>query len=90
MIYTDDFIRLFAETNGITIKNSAIICKNVFQLMGKVIYEQNDDLAIRNVGIFKHKHFAEKKVRHPMTKEIITMPAHEVIKFKQITTKEEE
>lgn len=38
---------------------------------------------IDNLGLFKIKHFPERKLKHARTGEIITIPARNVLKFAQ-------
>lgn len=41
----------------------------------------SEDVTLQNFGTFKHITKADKKCRHPVTREVITVPAHECIKF---------
>ena len=83
MKYMTDFIRDYAEKHKITIKNATLICESVFQLLGETLYGKEEDLSLHGIGIFKHQTLAEKRVRHPGTGEMLTMPARTIIKFKE-------
>lgn len=78
-----EFSRLFAEVHGITYKDSAMICKDVFQLLGELLYEQGEDVVLNNFGSFRHKKTAEKRAKHPITGEMVTISPRDIIKFKK-------
>ena len=77
-----EFSRLFAERYGLKYKDSAFICKGVFQLLGELLYEEGEDVILNNFGSFKHKRMAEKRAKHPGTGEMVTIQARDIIKFK--------
>ena len=81
MLNAKEFSRRYAETYGVSYKHAITICNSVFALLGEVLYDDKEDVSIYGFGSFKRKEAAEKKVRHPATGEIITMPAREFIKF---------
>lgn len=78
-----EFSRLYAKTYGVTNEYAATICDSVFKLLGNVLYEKGEDVAIYGFGSFKHKKMAEKRARHPSSGEMITIPERDVVKFKQ-------
>ena len=41
-----------------------------------------DKLILKGFGTFQRKAVAEKKARNPQTQEVVTVPAHSVLKFK--------
>lgn len=77
-----EFSRLFAEKYGLRYKDSTYVCKGVFQLLGELLYEQGEDVVLNNFGSFRHKKTAEKKAKHPITGEMVTIPPRDIIKFK--------
>lgn len=78
-----EFSRLYAKTYGVTNEYAATICDSVFKLLGSSLYEKGEDITIYGFGSFKHKKMAEKRARHPVSGEMITIPERDVIKFKQ-------
>lgn len=83
MIYAKDFSRIYAKKFGVTYEYSQAICNSVFGLLGKLLYEEGQDVCIHRFGSFKHKETAPKRARHPGTGEMITIPAKTIIKFKE-------
>lgn len=77
-----EFSRLFAKRYGVKYKDSAFICKGVFQLLCDLLYEQGEDVILNNLCSFKHKRTAEKRSKHPGTGEMVTIPSRDIIKFK--------
>lgn len=81
MINRKQFGRIFAKRYGITYQDAEEICKNTFELLGELLYNQKEDIVINGFGSFKHKTAKAKNVRHPATGKIITTPEHDFIKF---------
>ncbi len=81
MINRKQFGRRFAETYGITYQDAEQICRNAFELLGKLLYEEKQDVVIHGFGAFKHKKAKQKNVRHPGTGEMITTPERDFVKF---------
>lgn len=81
MINRKQFGRKFAEKYGITYQDSEQICRNIFELLGELLYEEKEDVVISGFGAFKRKTAKPKKIRHPSTGEMITMPEREFVKF---------
>lgn len=81
MINRKQFGRILAERYGITYRDSDRLCRNVFELLGNLLYKEKEDVIITGFGSFRHKTAKEKKVRHPGTGEIIITPEREFIKF---------
>jgi len=81
-----EFIRAYAEHYDITVKDATSICESVFAFLKKTLYEDKIDISIHKFGTFKHKKTAEKKVKHPGTGEITTIPERTIIKFTQSVT----
>lgn len=75
------FSRKLAENYNITYQSSDEMCRILFEYLGKVLYEDNEDVSIIGFGAFKHKQAKAKNVRHPTTGRIITQPAHGYVKF---------
>ena len=86
MINAKDFARAYAERYGIPYKYSTHECEKFWELLAKLLYEDKQNITIYGVGSFRQKTKAEKKVRHPATKEIITIPESCVIKFVQTSS----
>ncbi len=81
MVKTSDFCREFAKTYGVSIKYGESVVKSVFEFLGKKVFEDKEDVLIMGFGSFRHKKMSEKKVRHPGTGEIMTMPERDVVRF---------
>lgn len=81
MLNAKEFSRKYAETYGISYKHATTICQTVFELLGETIYDNKEDVVIYGFGSFRHKKTAPKRVKHPTTGEMITMPARDMIKF---------
>lgn len=81
MINRKQFSRKFAERYGVTYQDADRICRNTFDLLGMLLYEENEDIVITGFGALKHKKAKAKKVRHPSTGEMITMPERDFVKF---------
>jgi nucleoid DNA-binding protein len=77
------FSNLYAKTYKISKEQASNLCKSVVVLMGKVLYVDKEDLIIHGFGSLKHIETKEKRVRHPKTKEMTTIPSRQVIKFKE-------
>lgn len=83
MITIKQFSRDYAEKYGLTYKASETLIESVFEYMGSVLFEQGEDIVIRRFGTFKHKKMSPKRVRHPGTGEMMTMPERNVLQFKR-------
>ena len=81
MINRKQFSRMLAEKYGVTYQSAEQICKDIFELLGKVLYEDKEDVTISGFGSFKHKIAKAKKVRHPTTGEIVTTSERDYVKF---------
>lgn len=81
MINRKQFGRKFAEKYGVTYQDAEQICRNTFELLGILLYEEKEDVVISGFGTFKHKTAKPKKVRHPGTGEIIITPQRDFVKF---------
>lgn len=81
MVNRRQFGRKFAEKYGVTYQDADIMCRNAFELLGTLLYEEKEDVVITGFGSFRHKIKKEKNVRHPTTGEIITMPERDIVKF---------
>ena len=82
---TDDVARAYAQLFGATIEDSTYICETFLTMLYKLLYEEKRNIKFYGVGSFKQKIFKEKRVRHPITKEMLTMPERTVVKFSQTT-----
>ena len=83
---TDDVARYYAELFDTTIEDAAYICDTFITMLYKLLYEEKKNIKFYGFGSFKQKAFKEKRVRHPVTKEMITMPERKVVKFSQTGT----
>lgn len=79
-----EFTKKFAEKYGISIATSKEVCK-VFDFLAEVI-DQEDKVYLYNLGTFKHKLRKEKRVKHPVTGELINIPARDEITFARSAT----
>ena len=89
MLRIKDFIKIYAERNGVTKVNAEIICKSVFATLSEVIYQDGEDICINRVGTFKHKHFLARPMRWP-NGESIQVPERDIVRFKQSEASREE
>ena len=83
MMNAKDFSRAYAERYGVPYKYAMHDCEKFWELLSKLLYEDKENITIYGVGSFKQQTKKEKMVRHPATKEIITIPESTVIKFTQ-------
>ncbi len=81
MVNATEFSRKYAETYNVSKKYAAMICESIFSMLGEVLYEDGEDVVIAGFGSFRHKKTAPKRVRHPGTGEMMTIPERDVIKF---------
>lgn len=81
MVNRKQFSRIFAETYGTTYQDSDQICRNVFELLGSLLYEKQEDVVITGFGAFKHKKAKPKNIRHPGTHEMIVSTERDFVKF---------
>lgn len=81
MINGRQFSRKFAEKYGITYQDADQICRNAFELLGILLYKENEDVVIPRFGAFKHKTAKQKNVRHPSTGKMMITPERNFIKF---------
>jgi nucleoid DNA-binding protein len=86
MINAKDFARAYAERFGVPYKYATHDCEKFWELLAKLLYEDRVNITIYGVGSFRQKTKAAKKVRHPVSKEIITIPESSVIKFVQTSS----
>lgn len=84
MLRTNDFVKIYAERNGISKSSATLICKTLFNTLAEVIYEDGEDICINGLGTFKHKQFAARAMRLP-TGEEIDVPERDIVRFKQST-----
>lgn len=76
-----EFWRKFAERYGITYRDSEKICRDIFEFLGNLLYEEGEDVVITGFGSFKHKTAKPKRVTHPVTGEVMVMPERVFVKF---------
>lgn len=81
MLNAKEFSRKYAEAYGVSYKQATTICQSVFDFLGETIYQDKEDVVIYGFGSFKHKKTAPKRVKHPSTGEMMTMPPRDMIKF---------
>lgn len=78
-----EFCRKFAEVNDITISQSTWICESVFDLLSKMIVEE-ERVYIKGLGTFKKKRYASRRVcdiRNYDSGKTIDVPAQTRIIF---------
>lgn len=76
-----DIIRDVAAKTGFDIAEVKVIVQAMFDAMCEGLAKDNN-IEIRNFGIFKVKYTPERKARNPRTSEIITVPPKRHISFK--------
>lgn len=81
MINRKQFSRIYAERYGFTYQDANQICKNTFELLGLLLYEEKEDIVISGFGAFKHKKAKPKNVRHPSTGKMLTSSERHFVKF---------
>ena len=81
MLTLKEFSRRYAETYHVTYDYANTICQTIFRTLGRVLYEDKEDVVIYGFGAFKHKKTKEKAVRHPVTGEMSKVPERDVVKF---------
>jgi len=83
MINAKDFSRAYAERYGVPYKYATHECEKFWELLGKLLYEDKENITIYGVGSFKQQTKKAKNVRHPATKEMMTIPESTTVKFTQ-------
>ncbi len=81
MINRREFGRLFAETYGVTYQTADKMCRQAFELLGNLLFEQSEDVVISGFGSFRHKVAKPTVFRHPKTGEIVQIPEKTYVKF---------
>lgn len=81
MINRKQFGRRFAETYGYTYYFSDKLVREMFEFLGTLLFKDGENVTIPGFGAFKHKTAKQKRVRHPLTKEMIVQPERDVVKF---------
>ena len=83
MINAKDFALVYANKFNIPHKYAISECDKFWQVLAKLLYENEEDITIYGFGSFRQKILTAKKVQHPITKEITTIPQRRIIKFVQ-------
>lgn len=89
MLRIKEFIKIYAERNGVTKVNAEVICKSVFATLGEVLYQDGEDVCINRVGTFRHKLFKARAMKLP-TGETIQVPERDIVRFSQSEASQEE
>ena len=76
-----ELIAQIAETTGVTKVTSRKALDSFFANMGKAM-EEGERVIVSGFGSFQVTKRAEKKGRNPQTGETISIPAHNVVKFR--------
>jgi len=76
-----ELIDIIAESNGITKVMAGKALDSVLNNMGKAM-EDGERVIFSGFGSFHVAERAEQKGRNPQTGETISIPAHNVVKFK--------
>lgn len=79
-INKSSFVKQFAKENNVPSGDAKLWADAIFGQLVKSISE-NDVVSIRGFGKFSRIIYQEKGYRHPKTGEMMTAPAHAVIKF---------
>jgi len=87
MITANDFAQTYSELYGVPSKYARYDCDKFWKLFSKLLYEDKNNITIYGIGSFRHITKMERKVRHPGTGEIITIPEQNVVKFIQATNR---
>lgn len=75
-----DLTRALAKAFGLPHVKSQRILRALLEHIAQAL-ETKETVALRGFGSFRRVRRATKKVRHPKTGEIITLPAHVVVSF---------
>lgn len=76
-----DIVKEVAARTGFDMASIKEIVQTMFDAMCEGL-ARDENIEIRNFGIFKVKTTPERKARNPKTSEIITVPAKKHISFK--------
>lgn len=76
----ETFYRGFAERYKLSLTDSKVWCEAFFDYMITVLAEE-ESLCVSNLGTFNRVKRKEKRVRHPKTGEMMTMPEKYTIQF---------
>lgn len=77
-----EFVAKFAETTG-TKKSAEEAFTAFIDILKTNLAKPGDEVPLPGFGKFKVAHRAERKGKNPQTGEVITIPAKDVIVFKQ-------
>jgi nucleoid DNA-binding protein len=58
-----------------------VLCRSLFDTLGEVLYELNEDVVIKNFGSFRKRRVMPHTVKHPLTGEPIFVPERVYFKF---------
>ena len=81
MIKKKAFARAYAKHCGISYQYALADCEKFWEVLGKLLYEDKENVLIEDLGLFKQKTTAPKNFKHPVTGEMKTRPARKTIKF---------
>ena len=76
-----ELTRALAKAFGLPHVKSQRILRALLEHMAQAL-ETKETVALRSFGSFRRVRRAAKKVRHPKTGEILTVPTHVVISFR--------
>ena len=76
-----DLTRALAKAFGLPHVKSQKILRALLEHMAQAL-ETKETVALRGFGSFRPVRRAAKKVRHPKTGEIITLPEHVTLRFR--------
>ena len=79
-----ELINLLAKEYQWTHKKSTAYIEQLFEIIKEKI-QQGHKVTLKNIGSFYLQKRAKRKVMHPKTKEILTIPERNVIGFKPST-----
>lgn len=81
MVNFTDFCRIYAERYSVKYKTAKEICLSVFENLGKLIYEEQEEVELKGFFSLKHRKIPSRKYIHPVTKEICVSEEKKGIKF---------
>ena len=81
-----EIAKIMAEKCGINLGLSEEMITAVFETVGSIL-DAGEDVYIFGFGIFKHDVHKAKRLRHPKTGEMMTIPEKTVLNFRRSINK---
>ena len=76
-----DITKEYASKYGITLKDAATICKSVFCVLDKLLFDDGKDITIYGHFAFKQVKHRAKACKHPKTGEMVSVPTRSSVKI---------